>query len=74
MEAPLVVEFANDLNRANASTVREASRQASSTALSSEPVAERGRAEARASHGEPVEAMERLERAAGLAESVDKTI
>ena len=43
----------NDLNRAHPSTVRETSRQASSTAFSSEPVEESGRAEDRAGHGKP---------------------
>jgi hypothetical protein len=50
----------NVLNGAHPSTVREASRQASSTAFSSEPVEESGRAEDRAGHGEPVEPLNRL--------------
>jgi hypothetical protein len=50
----------NDLNGAHPSTVREASRQASSTALSSEPVEESGRTKDRAGHGEPVEPLNDL--------------
>jgi hypothetical protein len=55
-------EELNVLNRAHPSTVREASRQASSTVFRSEPVEVSGRAQDRAGHGEPVEPLNVLER------------